>query len=169
MQVSGIVSRWYSMSQLCSICHDIPVILHNPGAYGQCSMLDHSIDKQLVVIGTRYNTWWPIRSRVITNSSALVKCWNFYGCPRFHKAEISAVHSYIPLGLNQLLNVGVEQWLQICSGDLPVGLCKDCQGSLLLLGPLFHYPQCHNGLVFGRNEHVCLCHSITRAGSWYGK
>ena len=28
--------RGYSMSQLCSIHHDIPVALHTPGAYGQC-------------------------------------------------------------------------------------------------------------------------------------
>ena len=34
MQVSGIVSREYSTSQLCSICHDIPVPLHTPGADG---------------------------------------------------------------------------------------------------------------------------------------
>ena len=41
------------------------------------------------------------------------------------------------------------------------------QGSLLLVGPLFHFPQYHSGLESSRNEHVCLCHSITRAGSWY--
>ena len=30
--------REYSMSQLCSIRHDIPVTLHSRGAYGQCSV-----------------------------------------------------------------------------------------------------------------------------------
>ena len=39
------------------------------------------------------------------------------------------------------------------------------RGSLLLVGPLFHFRQCHSGLVPSRNEHVCPCHSLTRAGS----
>ena len=51
----------------------------------------------------------------------------------------------------------------LCSGHLPVGLSLG-RGSLLLVGPLFHFPQYHSGLVSSRNEHVCLCHSITRAG-----
>ena len=34
------------------------------------------------------------------------QCW-------FHEIEIFAMYSYIPLGLNQLLNVGVDQWLHI--------------------------------------------------------
>ena len=37
--------RGYSMSQLCSIHHDIPVTLHTPGAYGQWSLFDHNGDK----------------------------------------------------------------------------------------------------------------------------
>ena len=37
--------RGYSMSQLCSIHHDIPVTLHTPGAYGQWSVFDHNGDK----------------------------------------------------------------------------------------------------------------------------
>ena len=35
--------RGHSMSQLCSIHHDIPVTLHTPGAYGQWSVFDHNI------------------------------------------------------------------------------------------------------------------------------
>ena len=34
---------------------------------------------------------------------------------------------------------------------------------------LQNFPQCGNGLIFNRNKHVCLYHSITRGGSWYGK
>ena len=71
------------MSQLCSIYHNTPVTLHTPRAYGQWSVFDHNGDKQSVVLGTRYGIWWPlyrqIRSRVITISSALVRCWNFFG------------------------------------------------------------------------------------------
>ena len=37
--------RVYSMSQLCSIHHDIPVTLHTLGAYGQWSVFDHNGDK----------------------------------------------------------------------------------------------------------------------------
>ena len=46
--------RGCSMSQLCSIHHDIPVPLHTPGAYAQCWVFD----KQSVVLGTRYGTWY---------------------------------------------------------------------------------------------------------------
>ena len=77
------------------------------------------------------------------------------------------MYSYIPLGLNQLLNVGVDQWLLMCIMDTCLWVCLG-QGSLLLLGPLFHFPQCHNDLVSSRNEHVCPCHSMTKAGSWFG-
>ena len=51
--------RGYSMSQLCSIRHGIPIPLHTPWVYGQCWVFDHSGDKQSVVLGTRYGTWWP--------------------------------------------------------------------------------------------------------------
>ena len=29
----------------------------------------------------------------------------------------------------------------------------------MLVGPLFHFPQCHSRLVSNRKEHVCPCHS----------
>ena len=41
--------------------------------------------------------WWP-------------QCW-------FNEIEISAMYSYIPLDLNQLLDVGVDLWFQICIMD----------------------------------------------------
>ena len=37
--------RGYSMSQLCSIHHGIPVTLHTPGAYGQWSVFNHNGDR----------------------------------------------------------------------------------------------------------------------------
>ena len=75
--------REHSMSQLCSIDHDIPVTLHILGAYVQWSVFDHNGDKQSVVLRTRYGIWWPSygQSLVITTSSALVRCWNFFGGP----------------------------------------------------------------------------------------
>ena len=114
--------RGYSICQLCSIRHGIPVPLHIPGAYGQCRVFDHSGDKQSVVLGTRYGTCGlgMANSRsgdynLFSSGQALEflwlpQCW-------FHKVEISAMYSHIPLGLNQLLNVGVNQWLQICVVD----------------------------------------------------
>ena len=54
--------------------------------------------------------WWP-------------QCW-------FHKIEVSAMYSYIPLGLNQLLNVRVDQWFHICIVDT-------CQWVYLLVEGLF--------------------------------
>ena len=48
------------MSQLRIICLDIPVTLHTPGAYDQCSVFDHNGDKQPAVLGTRYGTLWPL-------------------------------------------------------------------------------------------------------------
>ena len=54
------------------------------------------------------------------------------------------------------------------SEQLSAGLCHG-QGSVLLAGPLAHYPQCHNGLAPSRSEHMCLCRSVPREGSWYDK
>ena len=54
------------------------------------------------------------------------------------------------------------------SEQLSAGLCLG-QGSLLLAGPLSRYPQCHNGLAPSRSEHMCLCRSVPRGGSWYDK
>ena len=51
------------------------------------------------------------------------QCW-------FHKIEICAMHRYIPLGLNQLLNVEVDQWFHICIVDT-------CQWVYVLVEGLF--------------------------------
>ena len=108
---------------------------------------------------------WPIRSRVFTTSSALVRCWNLFRGPqcRFHEIEISVMYSYIPLGLNQLLNVGVDQWFQICIMDTRQWVYVLIKG---LFCKLVHFFISLNATVFW---YVCPCYSITRAGSWYGK
>ena len=54
--------------------------------------------------------------------------------------------------------VGCRSWpvaSNLYSGQLPVGLYL-VRGSLLLVGPLFHFPRCHNGVVSSRNGHVRL-------------
>ena len=70
------------------------------------------------------------------------------------------MYRYIPLNLDLLLNVRVDQSL--------VGLCHS-QGSPLLAGPLSHSPLCHTGLAPSRSGHKCLCHSMSRGDSWSGK
>ena len=54
------------------------------------------------------------------------------------------------------------------SEQLSAGLCR-AHRSLLLAGPPPHYPQCHNGLAPSRSEHMCLCRSVPRGGSWCDK
>ena len=109
--------RGYSMSQMCSIHHDIPVPLHTPGAYDQCWVLDHSGDKQWAVLGTRYGTWWPWYGQFEVGWLQSLQLWFTLEFLWFHEADISAMYSHIPLSLDQLLNVGVSQWLQICVVD----------------------------------------------------
>ena len=113
---------------------------------------------------------WPIRSRVITTSSALVG---------------AGTSSVAPVLVSQDRDLGHLQlhptWFEPASecrswpvvsylyrGHLSVGLYLG-RGSLLLVGPLFHFRQYRSGFVPSINEHVCPCYSMTRAGSWYGK
>ena len=143
--------REHLTSRLCSIHHDIPVTMHIPAAYGQWSLFDHNGDNQLAVLGTRYGIWWLWYGQFEVGWLQPLQLWSGAGLLRwpqcwFHKIEVSAMYSYIPLGLNQLLNVGVDQWFHICIVDT-----------------------CHSGSVPSRNEYVCPCHSMTRASSWYGK
>ena len=97
--------REYSMCQLCSIRHDILVTLHTPGAYGQCSV---------------FEVGWLQPLQLWLNAGILWRsqCW-------FHEIKI-----YIPLGLNQLVIVGVDQWLKICIMDT-------CQWAYVLTKGLF--------------------------------
>ena len=69
------------------------------------------------------------------------------------------------------LAAGYKSWplaLNLHSGVLSVGQHHG-QGSLLPVDPLFHFLQCHNGLVSSRNGHVCLYLSASRGGSGYSK
>ena len=156
------------MSELHSIRHGILVTLHTPGAYGQCSMFDHSGYKQPVVLGKIWDLValvWPIRSRVISTSSALVKCWNFLGCPSVGSRGRDLCHVQLhPTWFEPTAEC--RSWAvasNLYSGHLPVGLYLGRE-SLLLVGPLFHFPQCHSGLVSSRNGRMCLCHSVTSIG-----
>ena len=114
--------REYSISQLCSIRHNILVPLHNPGAYGQCSVFDHNGDKQLAVLGTTYWTLWPLYDQLEVGWLQPLQLWLKM---EFLEASVLAsrdrdlcrVQLHPTWFENQLLNVGVDQWLQICIMD----------------------------------------------------
>ena len=132
-------------------------------------MFHHNGDNQLAVLGTRYGIWWP-----------------WYG--QFEVGWLQPLQLWLVAGTSSVAPVLVSQDIDLChvqlhptwfestsecrswpvvsylySEHLPVGLYLG-RGSLLLVGPLFHFRQCHSGLVPSRNEHVCPCHSMTRAG-----
>ena len=88
----------------------------------------HNGEKHLKVLGTRYGTWWPwyrqlevgwlhplqLCAWLSTLAPVLVSqdrdlCHVQLHPTWFHKIEISAMYSYIPLDLNQLLNIWVDQ------------------------------------------------------------
>ena len=78
MQVSWIVSKWAFNEST------VYYLSHTPGAYGQCSVSDHNGSKWSKVIGQDMGLGglalvWTILSQAITTSSALVKCWDFFG------------------------------------------------------------------------------------------
>ena len=136
-----------------------------------------------VVGGPRDNIWdfvalvWPIRSRVITTSSALVSSWNFFFfvcvcvcvCVGGGGGGGGGVLVLVPIWFEPPVwcrNLLVVSNLH--SEQLSAGLCHG-QGPPSLAGPLSHYPQCHNGLAPSRSGHMCLCHSEPRERSWYDK
>ena len=152
------------MCQLRSIRHDIPVThAHSRGIWPMASVWPQ---RWQTFGGPRYKIWdwvvWPTRSRAMT-SSALVKCLKFFGGPsvsrdrglyhvQLHPTwfEPAAKYRSWPVASN------------LYSGQLPVGLCLS-QGSVLWVGPLFHFPQCHS---IQQKRTRCPCHSMTGAGSW---
>ena len=161
MQVSGIVSKrvfnesavQYSSRHSCNSAH----------ARSIWSMVSVWPQWWQAVGYPRDKIWdlvafvWPFRSWVIKTSSALVKCcilsvapvlvsWYRYICRvQLHPTWFgpTAAGRSWPVASN-LFNV-----------HLPVGLCLN-QGSLLLVGPLCHCPQCHSGLISSRNKRVPL-------------
>ena len=166
--------REHSTSRLCSIHHDIPVTMHTPATYGQWSVFDHSGGNQSAVLGTRYGIWWPWYGQFevgwLQPLQLLLGAGTFSVAPVLVSQDRDLCHAQLhPTWFeptSECRSWPVVSYLY--SGHLPVGLYLG-RGSLLLVGPLFHFRQCHSGLVASRNEHVCPCHTMTRAGSWYGK
>ena len=162
------------MSQLCSICGNIPVTLHTSEAYGQWSVFDHNGDKQSAVLGTRYGPWWPWYGQFKVGWLQPLQLWSRAGISSLAPVLVSWVRDHCHVQLHSTWFEPTAEcrcWpvaSNLHSGHFRVGLCLG-QGSLLLVAPPFHFPQCHNGLVSTRRKHVSPCHPITRAGSWYGE
>ena len=118
--------REHLTSRLCSIHHDIPVTMHTPAAYSQWSVFDHNGDNQLAVLGTGYGIWWPWYGQFEVGWLQPLQLWlgagTFLVAPVLVSQDRDLCHVQLlglvlPLGLNQLLNVGVDKWFQICIVD----------------------------------------------------
>ena len=145
--------REHSTSQLCSIHHGIPVTMHTPAAYGQLPVFDHNGDNQLAVLGTEYGIWWPWYGQFEVG-------WLLQPLQLWLGAGTSSVAPVLVSQDRDLCHVQLHlTWFEPTSecrswpmvsylycGHLPVGLYL-CRGSLELVGPLFHFRQCHSGLV----------------------
>ena len=112
-----------------------------------------------------------IQSRVITTSSALIKCWNFVDGPGVGLRDRDLCHVRLyPFWFEPI--AGYRSWTvasNLHSGQLAVGLCHD-QGSLLLAGPLFHHPQSHKHRGGGHdmaNEEDPSVFTLNRLQAWY--
>ena len=137
--------REHSTSQLCSIHHDI-----------HWSVFDHNGDNQLAVLVTRYGIWWPWYGKFEVGRLQPFQLWL--------GAETSLVAPVLVSQDRDLCYVQLHPtWFEptsecriwpvvsyLFSGHLPVGLYLG-RGSLLLVGPLVHFRQCHSGLVHSRN------------------
>ena len=111
----------------------------------------------------------PSQRQAITISSALVRYWNFWVDLALASRTRDLCHEKIyPTWFEPA--AGYRSWLaasDLYSEHLPMGQCPG-QGFILLAGLKVLFPQCHNGSVFTRIEHMCLYRSILR-GSWCSK
>ena len=120
--------------------------------------------------------WWPWYGQLAkfdVGLSQLLQLWLSAGISLVAPVLVSRGRDLVHVQLHPTLfepTAEGRSWpvaSNLYSGHLPEGIYLG-RGSVLLVGPFFHFPQCHRGLVSSRNQHVCLCHAITRAGSWYG-
>ena len=166
--------REHSTSRLCSIHHGISVTMHTPAAYGQWSVFDQNGDNQLVALGTRYGIWWPWYGQFEVGWLQPLQPWLGAGTSSVAPVLVSQDRGLCHVQLHPTWfepTSACRSWPVVSylySGHLAVGLYL-VRGSLLLFDRLFHFRQCHSGLVPSRIEHVCPYHSMTRAGSWCGK
>ena len=149
--------REHSMSRLCNIHHDTPVTMHTPAAYGQWSVFNHNGDNQLAVLGTKYGIWWSWYGQFEVQWLQPLQLWLGVGTSSGAPVLVSQDRDLCHVQLHPTWFEPTSEcrsWPVVSylySGHLPVGLYLG-RGSLLLVGPLFHFRQCHSGLVSSRNE-----------------
>ena len=174
MQVSGIVSKRafnestveYSSQHSCNNAHSSSI----------CSMVSVWPQWWQPVGGPRDKIWdlvalvWPIRSGWLQPLQLWLGAGTSSGAPVLVSQDRDLCHVQLhPTWFEPTSKCrGWSVVSYLYSGHFTVAIYLG-RGSLLLVGPLFHFRQCHSGLVPSRNEHMCPCHSMTRAGSWYGK
>ena len=134
--------------------------MHTPAAYGQWSVFEHSGDNQSAVLGTIYGIWWPWYIQFEIGWLQPLQLWLGAGTSSVAPVLVSQDKDLCPVQLHPTWFEPTSEcrsWpvgSYLYSGHLPVGLYLG-RRSLLLVGPLFHFRQCHSGLVLSSNGHVC--------------
>ena len=147
--------REHATSQLCSIHHDIPVTMHTPAAYGQCSVFDHNGDTQSAVLGTRYGIWGPWYDQFEVGWLHPLQLWLGAGTSSVAPVLVSQDRDLCHVQLHPtwfepthegVFYVGVDQWFHICIVD-------NCQSI-------------HRNVCFGHEKHNPLGtqHSMDNLG-----
>ena len=108
-------------------------------AYGQWSVFDHNGDNQLVVLGTRYEIWWPWYGQFGVGWLQPLQPWLGAGtlvAPVLVSQDRDLCHVQLhPTWLEPTSECSWPVVSYLYSGYLPVGLYL-CRGSLLLVDPL---------------------------------
>ena len=117
-------------------------------------MFDRNADKQSAVLGTRYGTWWSWYGQFDVQWLQPLQFWLSAGISSVAPALVSWDGDICHVQLRPTWfkpSAECSSW-QVASnlhnGYQPVGLCLD-QESLLLVGPLFHFPKCRSGKYKG--------------------
>ena len=128
-------------------------------------MSDHNSGKQSGVHETRYGTCWPWYDQFkvgwLQPPQLWLSAWISWVVPVLALRDKDLGHAY-PHAIWLEPITGCRNWQvasNLCSEHMPEGQYHG-QAYLLLAGQLFHFPQCHKGLVSSRNENMCLCHSV---------
>ena len=115
-------------------------------------MFDHNGDNQLAVLGTRYGIWWPWYGQFGVGWLQPLQLWLGAGTSSVAPVLVSQDRDLCHVQLHPTWFEPTSEcrsWPVVSylySEHLPVGLYLGL-GSLLLVGPLFHFRQCHSGLV----------------------
>ena len=145
------------MCQQCSFHYDVPLTLQTQELMvkGQCPPTTVASSRRIS------DRIWDLLPLGVVDWPSWALCW-------FLEINISPIGRYIPLDLNHL--VWVAKWFQIYLANACQWIHVKVNGYFLLAGRIFHFAQCHNGLVCRKKWHMCsIAQFITRGVSWYKK